>query len=78
MQLFFKIPVLLDQINCCNINMGVSVAILSLRLLLLEEVAVDDGHLPTSTAPFGLLEIGMLGWSGWKPFGSSSPAEQLV
>ena len=58
--------------------MGVSVAILSLRLLLLEEVAVDDGHLPTSTAPFGLLEIGKLGWSGWKPFGSSSPAEQLV
>ena len=46
----------------------------SLRLLLLEEVAVDDGHLPTSTAPFGLLEIGRLGWSGfgWKPFGSSS------
>ena len=77
MQLFFKIPVLLDQINCCNINM-VYLLLYSLRLLLLEEVAVDDGHLPTSTAPFGLLEIGRLGWSGWKPFGSSSPAEQLV
>ena len=33
---------------------------------------------PAVQALFGLLEIGRLGWSGWKPFGSSSPAEQLV